>query len=558
MIRFTVLFNPVVRVWNTRILLLASIFNILVFLDGGVPSGNFNPTAAITLTFCLIIVHHIIFVIPWSLKGLAVVDLGLVLLELASEYSKHPIIFVMIKVQTVDPAQFAGRIVDILFVPPFLALVLSAVFRIATILKCKDRILLQRAAFLGSCRRTRPPYTPLRILLNRSIARPLVRGESKFIIFPRAVILSSIAVGVPAFALYSIVVAPENAQVFTKSIRGSSIFDGNVLAPGSPTIFLSPLNVLEPSNITMFAPEVYTSTSTQQAELIHCPIGPGGTFIECPCSWPDILNISISVVIPDGTPGVDVTLVQGFVQDPSWFSMAEWSELVFHVGATGVPLFLGSHLAGVFTWTRRDLIIDAFPTPSLMSLFTTDVTGLQTNPAVGLAGSTGATLTLFQQRTFAKRLLQDNVDVTPLSGIATFGGFWTFLNGAFALFFGANILYFMFGRRPLSALGLVHIFQRRNLVRRWHQDFPTIHTEGGLPGSKSAGIVAFIRERLVDLGEDPRESEDESAVKDPNETETDSADEHDDNSSFPRYVLDEIPLMEIDLGMEVSGQKRRP
>jgi hypothetical protein len=32
-----------------------------------------------------------------------------------------------------------------------------------------------------------------------------------------------------------------------------------------------------------------------------------------------------------------------------------------------------------------------------------------------------------------------------MTGIATFGGFWTFLNGVFALFFGANILYFLFG-----------------------------------------------------------------------------------------------------------------
>jgi hypothetical protein len=61
---------------------------------------------------------------------------------------------------------------------------------------------------------------------------------------------------------------------------------------------------------------------------------------------------------------------------------------------------------------------------------------------------------------------------------------------------------FIQGRRPLSALELVHILQRRRLVRQWHEDFPAIHTEGGLPGSESAGIVAFIRERLVDLGQD--------------------------------------------------------
>jgi hypothetical protein len=50
----------------------------------------------------------------------------------------------------------------------------------------------------------------------------------------------------------------------------------------------------------------------------------------------------------------------------------------------------------------------------------------------------------------------------------------------------------------------VHIFQRRSLVSQWNEDFPTLHSEGGLPGSESAGIVAFIRERLVDVGDDPK------------------------------------------------------
>ncbi|KAJ7723727.1 hypothetical protein DFH07DRAFT_783469 [Mycena maculata] len=44
----------------------------------------------------------------------------------------------------------------------------------------------------------------------------------------------------------------------------------------------------------------------------------------------------------------------------------------------------------------------------------------------------------------------------------------------------------------------------RALVRQWHKDFPAIHSEGGLPGSYSAGIV---RERLVDVGEDPHKDQ---------------------------------------------------
>lgn len=38
------------------------------------------------------------------------------------------------------------------------------------------------------------------------------------------------------------------------------------------------------------------------------------------------------------------------------------------------------------------------------------------------------------------------MDVSALSGISTFGGVWTFVNGLFALLFGANIMYFAFGK----------------------------------------------------------------------------------------------------------------
>ncbi|KAJ7914158.1 hypothetical protein B0H13DRAFT_1873231 [Mycena leptocephala] len=113
---------------------------------------------------------------------------------------------------------------------------------------------------------------------------------------------------------------------------------------------------------------------------------------------------------------------------------------------------------------------------------------------------------------------RQTIDVSPLSGVATFGGFWTFLNGAFALIFGANVVYFAFGRRPLSALGVIHLFQRRKLTRQWHANFPALQTEGGLPGSESTGIVAFIRERLIDVGDHPRVQMD-----DPNDLEAQTA-----------------------------------
>lgn len=133
------------------------------------------------------------------------------------------------------------------------------------------------------------------------------------------------------------------------------------------------------------------------------------------------------------------------------------------------------------------------------------------------------------------------------------------------------------GRRPLSALGLVHVFQRRHLVRRWHEDFPLIHSEGGLPGSDSAGIVAFIRERLVDLGDVPLATSNDQPVVEPLVPKDEGLDEAGDtaNGSIPGgqkssrrlcststqkeagYILDEIPLINVDLGLREILQNTR-
>jgi hypothetical protein len=123
------------------------------------------------------------------------------------------------------------------------------------------------------------------------------------------------------------------------------------------------------------------------------------------------------------------------------------------------------------------------------------------------------------------------------------------------------VLYNSIGRRPLSALGIVHMFQRGALVRQWNADFPAIHTEGGLPGSERAGIVAFIRERLVDLGEHSSnpdgnyDIEAQSLGHCPGHAQelehgestrvTNSTEKH----PGLGYRLDELPLMDMDLGL---------
>jgi hypothetical protein len=79
-------------------------------------------------------------------------------------------------------------------------------------------------------------------------------------------------------------------------------------------------------------------------------------------------------------------------------------------------------------------------------VFAAEITGLQTRPSNAASTTNEATLQLYQPYSYARKLEQDSSDVSPLSGLSTFGGFWTFVNGAFALFFGANVVYFALGK----------------------------------------------------------------------------------------------------------------
>ncbi|KAJ7018214.1 hypothetical protein C8F04DRAFT_1405093 [Mycena alexandri] len=406
-----------------------------------------------------------------------------------------------------------------------LSLMIFAAFRIATIARCPEPWFRQRLGVLSGCTPLRQPYTPAGILLSRSFARPLVRGESGPIRFVRACLLWCIALGVPVFGLIAIIFMPTTTQVYSKYVSPFQMdkkthFDS---PPGNATLLLTGLNQFSetedsvPSNIqtrilTTELKEVDCKTTSSQFLFIN-----GAVLIQCPYGWSRIMNVSLSLSFPHGITGVNVVPIQGtFIGPNNHDLLTEWLN---EFGGTldGVPLFTGSKLAGAFTWTQTDVNVNtgwSLFSPATMAVYTADIRGLQSvYPGNGTSDPDFATLTLVQRHPNATRQFIDTPDSTVLNGIATFGGFWTFLNGAFALFFGANVLYFAFGRRPLSALGLVHVFQRRRLQRQWNEDFPAIHTEGGLPGSESAGIVAFIRQRLVDLGEDPHRPVDVESQK---------------------------------------------
>ncbi|KAJ7088288.1 hypothetical protein C8R44DRAFT_444355 [Mycena epipterygia] len=355
------------------------------------------------------------------------IDLAFVVIEIGA------MSFVVHLVATI-PENPLRNLFDWCLAPNLILLLVSSVFRTATILKSKQRIFSQRFSFLGGCFRAHPPYTPLRILLTRSLARPLVRGESRPIIFTRALVLSCIIVGVPLFAIYAIIFAPLAAtnQVYTKSL----VYGGLNFIPGNVTLVLTWL--FDPFSNRTDVPktEVSISTIASSGDVITCPGLESLDFVQCPIPWSYISSISISVSF---APGILLVYpAQGIL--PAGFEYDQVPEL-----GGGIPVFPGSHVVGAMSWTARQSISRlSWGSTKRITLFVSEITGLQPRVFPDTPNANLTTLNLTQLQPYSMRVLQDTVDVTVLSGVATFGGFWTFVNGAFALFFGANIVYFAF------------------------------------------------------------------------------------------------------------------
>ncbi|KAF7350841.1 Short-chain dehydrogenase/reductase family protein [Mycena sanguinolenta] len=497
------LFSPHARVWNLRLLLLETI-GVSAYLAIVFPTGieefesttppSHLPWDILFPTLSCIFIHHTVFVFNWPIRGLAAVDLFLNLLEvcgMAAGFSQ---------LDTWDQENSQDNTIPTLlkfsWIPLGLSLVFSIIFRMATILRYDG----SHFVFLGACTRSNPPYTPTAILLNRSVSRPLVRGESGIIILARALILSCLAVGVPIFGIYAIVINPIHASVYTRSVVTSPTSEDLDSLPGNVTFFMGIGTWNE--SVAFHQPPDDFSVNQVTVSAIQRHFNCSVTFeqdqmriVECPSvQWSNLddgSSISINLSIPAG----HVVKVKPLSTRPS----SAIEDLLSD--PSSIPMISGSNLFGQLTWTQRNTLsrwVLGIPTAS-KPVFIPDITGLQPFPSLSTTGTNDATLLLYHPFLHAIKLEQDSLDITPLSGFSSFGGFWTFVEGAFVLFFGANVMYFALGRRPLSALGLIHIFQRRVLVRQWHNDFPRLRTEGGQPGSESAGIVAFIRERLIDI-----------------------------------------------------------
>ncbi|KAJ7197923.1 hypothetical protein GGX14DRAFT_402240 [Mycena pura] len=399
--------------------------------------------------------------------------------------------------------------------------------------------------FFSGCDLQQSHYTPWRILFG--LREPLVsamnylityipRGESSVIIGIRTFVLFSLCFVIPAFGVYVMFLVPIGSQAMTRDVKisqswKSAPFTDDVSEQNITIVLLYVGNTTSVANVTVGdqqgCTDVNLSAWSPQATAT------------CPLWWSASMPGGI-VLKANFTDSWGILYVKPGQGDP--FDVDTYTE--------PIPLIAGARLSAVLSRTNRKIFsksaldILGLTTP-LRTVMVNSVLLLQQDP--NPPNTTDTAILRLVQRTdtypfIPNRVVEDFTDASVLAGFATLGGFWTFMDGSFAILFGANLLYFLWRRKPLSAFGMVHVFQRRALMRNWNRDFPALHTEGGCPGSESAGIVAFIRERLIDLDDpvpkptDP-ESPEDSAIPQPvvpvegdNKTDTDSHLENDEIS----------------------------
>jgi cytochrome bd-type quinol oxidase subunit 1 len=115
---------------------------------------------------------------------------------------------------------------------------------------------------------------------------------------------------------------------------------------------------------------------------------------------------------------------------------------------------------------------DNTKTDSQELIYLPQITNVQQDTALQIPDSTPnlATFRIATLNSSISDYSEEVSDASVLSGFSNVGGFWTFMNGTFALFFGANIMYFAFGLscRPVCVDHL--------LIKHWDSAPPVIGT----------------------------------------------------------------------------------
>ncbi|KAK7014032.1 short-chain dehydrogenase/reductase family protein [Favolaschia claudopus] len=533
------LFSSTARIYNLRALLLVTIILIPVTVITRPRPETLSVQGLYTLFYihyavifglvtCGFVLAHHIFRLCTIFRLNAVFDWILGILEVSA------VAFIVGLSGSIWP--FAGSGFNFALIArcvQLTCLLLSQIWATAAIMSSSEHVLRQRSAFFAGCTpcRRSKSYTLARILFNRS-AGEQHRGEYSGIALVRGLVLAFLCLLFPTIAVYDIVISPLQAKVYTRPIQLKNVINSTHAAPIQSIVSWGPHVAMFNLAVRMNGKECQSpSPMGLEAGNSGFTIVPGAAH---PRAWTPDQTVSYWHCAPDTDSeqpaasflAKDNLQVDSFTgSGPVYLQIGQENNFDDIIQYTApIAMWPGNSLVSTLTWTQYRVVDPGIPLllGSLASMRTFVIAELhtsdanQSDPRLGLAPSSShiSNLIIYQPSGIPVKAIEEYTEFSALGGFATVGGLWTFINGAFSLFFGANVLYFLFGHRPLSALGIVHIFQRDRLVRQWHEDYPALRTEGGMPRSENAGIVAFLRERLVDLegGESISDFEDEDGA----------------------------------------------
>ncbi|KAJ3572445.1 hypothetical protein NP233_g3078 [Leucocoprinus birnbaumii] len=138
-----------------------------------------------------------------------------------------------------------------------------------------------------------------------------------------------------------------------------------------------------------------------------------------------------------------------------------------------------------------DAVAVALPIPQSREIDIWKVGSLSPDPSTRPIDNDQASLRLMFPPVQANVLREEeNPDHTILSGLSFTGGVWTVLDGVFSAIFGTSLLLVLFGMKPLSVYGIVHMFPKKRPALRFK--------DGDMSDEELKKVVKIVREHLLD------------------------------------------------------------
>ncbi|KAF8895219.1 hypothetical protein BD779DRAFT_1498193 [Infundibulicybe gibba] len=538
------LFHAGFRIYSFRTLIVATIACIPAILS--LDTGVFG--ISMSSFYIGMLVHHILSVIRFRFYY-EVVDVVLISLEIAVWFylGCYTTITWINRWAPTAILAFTGALWL-----QIVALTFMWVFRVASIIHARGKILFRPHDLLSGCGSSIHFHSRRSILFGRALWQSPSRGEAPFIKLLRALLALAIICGLFVFGLNAIIAAPLRETTFipSKTFRATMLSYDDMSPPVWGVIVAAENASPAARDIDRFKNSVTVTPQWDGSGVLRtlpqppCITQPGSEFLYG-SSWdvnserrlqgiqfycPDRLeydsamkqndmvesasHASAALNTPDLLVVVNFTalgMVPTTLVDARMFaisvivSMTRSTEDVVK-NTEPIPLHPGSH---ILVSARRELrqqfsnlalsALGLFGSPR--TFWVTKVTSIlpDFSPLIPRDNNT-ATLRIYLQNDMRDWVVvEDYREKAIWDGFASVGGFWTFFDGLFAIVFGSGLMLVVFGAKPIGFFGIVHQFQKKRLRHAWNVDFPKIKTEGGTPGTEEAGLVAFLRERLIDI-----------------------------------------------------------